>query len=105
MLLDRRDLLRIGSVGIAASALPGVRANSAKKAKSVLVLWMAGGVTHHESFDPKPDAPEEIRGSLGTIQTGEATANCNWGNDGSVLYITADMFLCRVRTTTRGKGW
>jgi gluconolactonase len=42
---------------------------------------------------------------LGTIQTGEATANCNWGNDGSVLYITADMFLCRVRTTTRGKGW
>jgi gluconolactonase len=42
---------------------------------------------------------------LGTIQTGEATANCNWGNDGSVLYITADMYLCRVRTTTKGKGW
>lgn len=42
---------------------------------------------------------------LGTIQTGEATANCNWGNDGSVLYITADMYLCRVRTLTKGKGW
>ena len=42
---------------------------------------------------------------LGTILTGEATANCNWGNDGSVLYITADMYLCRVRTTTKGKGW
>ena len=42
---------------------------------------------------------------LGTIATGEATANCNWGNDGSVLYITADMYLCRVRTLTKGKGW
>ncbi|MBM3845974.1 MAG: SMP-30/gluconolactonase/LRE family protein, partial [Verrucomicrobia bacterium] len=42
---------------------------------------------------------------LGSILTGEATANCNWGNDGSVLYITADMYLARVRTTTKGKGW
>lgn len=42
---------------------------------------------------------------LGTINTGEATANCAWGDDGSVLYITADMFLCRVKTLTRGKGF
>ena len=41
---------------------------------------------------------------LGIINTGEATANCAGGNDGSVLYITADMFLCRVRTLTRGAG-
>jgi gluconolactonase len=39
---------------------------------------------------------------LGTINTGEATANCNWGNDGSVLYITADMYLCRIKTKTKG---
>jgi len=39
---------------------------------------------------------------LGTIATGEATANCNWGGDGSTLYITADMYLCRVVTRTRG---
>jgi gluconolactonase len=39
---------------------------------------------------------------LGTINTGEATANCAWGNDGSVLYITADMYLCRVKTLTKG---
>jgi gluconolactonase len=39
---------------------------------------------------------------LGTINTGEATGNCAWGNDGSVLYITADMFLCRVKTLTKG---
>jgi gluconolactonase len=42
---------------------------------------------------------------LGTINTGEATANCAWGDDGANLYITADMFLCRVRTTTRGLGF
>lgn len=39
---------------------------------------------------------------LGTINTGEATANCGWGDDGSVLYITADMYLCRIKTKTRG---
>ena len=39
---------------------------------------------------------------LGLLNTGEATANCGWGDDGSMLYITADMYLCRVKTTTRG---
>jgi gluconolactonase len=42
---------------------------------------------------------------LGTINTGEATANCAWGEDGSVLYITADMYLCRIKTLTKGKGF
>lgn len=42
---------------------------------------------------------------LGTIRTGEATANCGWGDNGSSLYITADMFLCRVKTSTRGLGF
>jgi gluconolactonase len=40
---------------------------------------------------------------LGTINTGEATANCAWGEDGSTLYITADMFLCRIKTLTKGQ--
>ena len=39
---------------------------------------------------------------LGTLNTGQATANCNWGEDGSTLYITADMYLCRIRTKTSG---
>ncbi|WP_345243951.1 SMP-30/gluconolactonase/LRE family protein [Nibrella saemangeumensis] len=39
---------------------------------------------------------------LGRIETGEATANCAWGDDGSTLYLTADMYLCRIRTTARG---
>ena len=40
---------------------------------------------------------------LGTIATGEATANCGWGGDGSDLYVTADMYLCRVKTKTKGR--
>ena len=39
---------------------------------------------------------------LGRIVTGERIANVAWGNDGSVLYLTSDMYLCRIRTTTRG---
>jgi gluconolactonase len=42
---------------------------------------------------------------LGRIDTGEKTANCAWGNDGSVLYLCADMYICRVKTTTKGAGW
>jgi gluconolactonase len=42
---------------------------------------------------------------LGRIETGEATANLNWGEDGSVLYITADMYLCKIQTKTIGKGF
>jgi len=74
-LLNRRDLLRVGSLSIAASTLPSALVahndSSGKKsaAKSVIYLWMGGGVTHIDSFDPKPDAPEEIRGTLSDIQT------------------------------------
>jgi gluconolactonase len=42
---------------------------------------------------------------LGTIATGQATANCAFGDDGSTLYITADMMLLRVRLTTKGAGF
>jgi gluconolactonase len=43
---------------------------------------------------------------LGRILTGQATGNCCWGGpDGSTLYITADMFLVRVKTLTKGAGW
>ena len=42
---------------------------------------------------------------LGRISSGEKTANCGWGNDGSVLYLTADMYICRVQTKVKGAGW
>ncbi len=42
---------------------------------------------------------------LGRILTGQATGNCCWGDDGGSLYITADMFLLRVKTLTKGANW
>ena len=42
---------------------------------------------------------------LGRIVTGEAIANVGWGNDGSVLYLTSDMYLCRIQTKTKGTGF
>jgi gluconolactonase len=42
---------------------------------------------------------------LGSFLTGVPTANLNWGDDGKTLYITATTALCRVKLTTRGKGF
>jgi gluconolactonase len=42
---------------------------------------------------------------LGTIETGVPTANCAWGDDGSVLYITANTAVYRIRLTTKGAGF
>jgi len=77
--LSRRDLLRVGSIGVGATLLPEawVQPAPAKsaarkptgRARSVILLWMAGGVTHIDSFDPKPDAPEDVRGTLRSIPT------------------------------------
>ena len=39
---------------------------------------------------------------LGTIRTGQATANCAFGDDGRTLYMTADMLLLRVKLSTQG---
>lgn len=42
---------------------------------------------------------------LGNIDTGTNTANCAFGDDGSVLYIAANHDICRVKTMTKGKGF
>jgi hypothetical protein len=76
-LVSRRDLLRFASLGVAGTLLPGTAggrpsgtsSKPAARAKSVILLWMAGGVTHIDSFDPKPDAPREVRGTLASIAT------------------------------------
>jgi gluconolactonase len=40
---------------------------------------------------------------LGTIKTPETPANCNWGDDGKTLYITAETGLYRIKTAVEGK--
>ena len=79
--LTRRGMLKVGAftLGATASAFSPwntqLQATTIQpvlgkgKAESVLVLWMAGGVTQYESFDPKMEAPLEIRGKLQDIQT------------------------------------
>jgi gluconolactonase len=42
---------------------------------------------------------------LGRIATGQRTANCAWGDDGSVLYMTAHSYLMRIQTKTTGVGF
>ena len=42
---------------------------------------------------------------LGTLNTTQATANCAFGDDGTTLYITADMYLLRIRLSTTGMGF
>lgn len=54
------------------SGLPvrlGVATESARRAKSVIFLWLWGGPSHLDTFDPKPEAPAEIRGPFTTIPT------------------------------------
>src|SRR5881394_196729 len=67
---DRRCFLRAGAVG--ALGLAGLaHAETEKKrrhrAKNVVLVYLGGGLSHHDSFDPKPDAPTEIRGQYKTI--------------------------------------
>ncbi|CCH01072.1 Gluconolactonase [Fibrella aestuarina BUZ 2] len=65
-------------------------------------LWATGpGGVLVIAPDPKGGAGT----LLGRIDPGEATANCAWGDDGKTLYITADMYLCRIRTNVRGANW
>ena len=75
-IVNRRVLLEVGALSLSTSVLPqsvlGANrsvAETAGRARSVIFLWMGGGFTHIDSFDPKPEAPEEIRGELTAIST------------------------------------
>ncbi len=67
--VSRRDFLRVGAVagiGLSLSNLLQAQATEtgrgAARARSVILVYLGGGLSHHDSFDLKPDAPEEIRG-------------------------------------------
>ena len=75
--VSRRELVQAGAVSLLGAGLADLlrlQAHAApqperSRAKSVVFIFQSGGPSQHETFDPKPDAPEEIRGTLGTIQT------------------------------------
>ena len=75
--IPRREYLRIGALSLFGLNLPQLlraaesqtdRTASARKVSCIL-MWLSGGISQIDSFDPKPNAPSEIRGEFGTIPT------------------------------------
>jgi hypothetical protein len=67
---SRRDWLALGVPALVAGALAGApKSSPARRAKSVLVVFASGGQSQLETWDPKPNAPAEIRGAFGSIST------------------------------------
>src|SRR5437016_5972667 len=76
-LLNRRELLQVGGLGLLGMGVAdllrleaqAVPASGQAKAKAVVFIFQSGGPSQHETWDPKPDAPDGIRGEYGTTQT------------------------------------
>lgn len=73
---SRRDCLQLGLGGLISGGLVGALRSQAaaagtgsRQAKACILVWLDGGPTHYETFDPKPDAPLEIRGEFAPIST------------------------------------
>ena len=71
---SRRSVLKASLAGLGGLTLPGLmklRAEGVTKSsgKSVILVWMTGGPSHIDTWDPKPDMPREIRGPFKTIPT------------------------------------
>ena len=75
--VSRRTAIQAGAIGLLGlgmNHLSGLRAMAApgappRRAKSVIYIFLSGGLAQHESFDMKPDAPLEIRGEFQPIRT------------------------------------
>ena len=81
--MTRREMLRVGGLGLAGLTLPdlarwqeataaaatGPRPRSFGRAKNIILVHLYGSPSQLETFDPKPDAPLEIRGELNSIQS------------------------------------
>src|SRR5438477_12147791 len=67
--LSRRECLRVGALGLSGLTMPALlqgRAAAApgRRQKSCIQLFMWGGPSQQETFDPKPNAPEGVRGQF-----------------------------------------
>src|SRR5215468_2500353 len=72
--LNRRSMLKVGALALGGLTLPGVlkaRAASGSSAnrKSVILVWLAGGPSHIDMYDLKPNSPAEVRGEFRPINT------------------------------------
>ncbi len=107
--LNRRSLLKVGALAIGGLTLPGLlkaraAGGSAANRKSVILVWAAGGPSHIDMYDLKPNSPAEVRGEFKPIPT-----NVNGIQIGEHLPLQAKMFdkLSVVRSayhTNAGHG-
>jgi hypothetical protein len=76
--ITRRDCIRLGLGGMLGAGfvdllqrrgLASGTAASGPRAKTCILIWQDGGPTHYETFDPKPEAPPEVRGEFRSIAT------------------------------------
>jgi len=71
--LSRRSLLRAGALAMGGLSLPALlqaeQRGGRPAHKSVIMVYLSGGLSHHDSFDMKPDAPREIAGEFRPIAT------------------------------------
>ena len=71
-MFDRRKFLTAAAAGVSLNGWLGRLAAAApagQRPKSCILLWMAGGPSHIDTFDPKPEAPAEVRGEFQAIET------------------------------------
>jgi hypothetical protein len=110
--LSRRGFLTVGALGIGSLTLPDLlrsRARADQKhydpiaatADSVIHIFLPGGIAHQETFDPKPFAPVEYRGDMGSIE-------CKLEGErfSETLPQTAQIAdkLCIIRSMTHGEA-
>lgn len=74
--VTRRHLLQAGTLAGLGLSLPEAlaaeqtkTAGPAATASNCILIWTRGGTSHHDTFDPKPDAPVSVRGEFGVIPT------------------------------------
>lgn len=66
---SRRGLLQLGALGLTLPGYLRARDPARPAATRTVLVFLTGGPSHHETFDPKPDAPAEVRGEFGTVPT------------------------------------
>jgi len=80
--ISRRELLQVGYSGLLGVGLPAMLSRqspaaesnrsgggSLKTSKSILMIFLTGAASHHDTFDMKPNAPKEVRGDFNAIAT------------------------------------
>jgi len=106
--VTRRELLRVGTLGLGGLTLSQLLASRGQAAnvnplrdKSVVLLFLQGGPTHIETFDPKMTAPREYRAMFGEVKT--KLPGTTFGSHFPSLASMADQ-LAVVRSFRHGSG-